>query len=201
MRLNLGCGRDIRVGYTNVDFIEPEVSLPPEISFQLADLSKMPWPWLDSSADEVMMLDFLEHFPYRETDTIIQECWRVLTPGGKLTVQVPDFEHCAKAILASGNDDGGFQCNRCGRWLCNQDECSNCGQSYADIQDAAIHRLYGGQNVKGNWHHTAFTQDVLARHLERNGFENVRVLEREHQTANWNFKLQVTKSELKWGDQ
>lgn len=196
MKLNLGCGQDHRVGYTNVDFVKP--------CDQLVDLSNVPWPWADGSVEEILMLDFLEHFPYRATEKILQECWRILQPGGHMEVQVPDFEHCSLAVL----DDPqlSFQCNRCGwRFESGRSEtttaCMKCGQSLADIQDAAIHRLYGGQDKPGNWHFTAFTEDVLARLLEKNGFENVHPLEVEHQEANWNVKLRARKGELQWSDQ
>jgi DNA-directed RNA polymerase subunit RPC12/RpoP len=102
------------------------------------------------------------------------------------------------------DDDGlDYQCNRCGNWMLGSDGhgCSKCGQSIADIQDAAIHRLYGGQDVQGNWHYTAFTEEVLGRLLEKNGFANIHALEHDHQQANWNIKLRATKAELTWGDQ
>ncbi|MBV8072885.1 MAG: methyltransferase domain-containing protein, partial [Acidobacteriaceae bacterium] len=145
MKLNLGCGPDLRPGYLNVDFNAPK-GMPPGVGFQETDLSVLPWPWEDESAEEILMLDFLEHFPYAMTQRILQEVWRVLVPGGKVVIQVPDFQHCAYAIL---NEDGlDFQCNRCGNWQFGSpdpDKCSKCGQTIADMQDAAIHRLYGGQ--------------------------------------------------------
>ncbi len=70
MKLNVGCGQDVRQGYVNVDF---RADLP---GIMLADLSILPWPFSDSTADEIMMLDFLEHFPYAKTDEIIVECNR-----------------------------------------------------------------------------------------------------------------------------
>jgi hypothetical protein len=203
MKLNLGCGTDLRQDYLNVDFMGPKY-IPFDMGFQLTDLSQLPWPWEDDSIEGILMLDFLEHFPYAQTEKILQEVWRILIPGATVDIQVPDFTHCATAIL---NDEGlSFQCNQCGWWFeGGRSEttaaCMKCGQSLADIQDAAIHRLYGGQNVKGNWHYTAFTEEVLSRLLEKNGFHSITVLEHEHQQANWNMKLRATKGELEWSDQ
>lgn len=195
MKLNLGCGKDQRVGYVNVDFVQP--------CDQLVDLSSVPWPWADGATEEILMLDFLEHFPYRATEKILQECWRILQPGGKLVVQVPDFEHCAWAAMRTTfGDNSYYMCNSCGELLDgHEDKCKKCNQSLTVTQDAAIHRLYGGQNVKGNWHHTAFTKDVLRRHLQKNGFVGTEEVEHDHQYANWNFKLEAHKGELEWGDQ
>lgn len=199
MRLNLGCGKDVREGYLNVDLFPP--------CDVVVDLSVLPWPWNDGSADEIMMLDFLEHFPWSKTDNILEECWRVLKPGGHLVVQVPDFQECAKALLMLP----GFMCNFCGfefseqkLFLGNFFLCDKCGRVWDDISSAAVARIFGGQDRPGNWHFTTFTKDTLLIHLKRNGFGEARFLERnendETYAQNWNMKVIVRKSEDVWGD-
>jgi hypothetical protein len=79
--------------------------------------------------------------------------------------------------------------------------CPKCKKMPEPIQDAGIHRLYGGQDRPGNWHHTAFTKRILERHLRSVGFDQITDLERAHQTANWNFKFAATKSKNLWGEQ
>ena len=196
MKLNLGCGPDLKDGYTNVDFRD----LP---GAQKVDLSKFPWPWKDGEVDEVLMLDFLEHFPYRKTVPILQEVWRVLKHGGRVEIQVPDLEHCARAASMVGP----FLCNRCGWEFPYRDlradffTCKQCRQPWTDCAQAAIHRLYGGQDYEGNWHFTAFTNLQLDRLLQAHGFSYVQQLEREHQHKNWNFKLEAKKVENLWEDQ
>ena len=77
MRLNLGCGQDKRDGWTNVDKMaaaEPD---------QVVDLEELPWPWPDSSVEEVAMKHVLEHLG-AETDVylgIIKELYRVCRHG------------------------------------------------------------------------------------------------------------------------
>ena len=188
LKINLGCGPDVRDGYVNVD-------ARPFPGVECQDLSTIPWKWDDSVAEEIMMLDFLEHFSYRKTDSILQECWRVLKPGGKLVVQVPDFEECAKAVLIVTP----FDCNNCEKVILQPAlACPHCGHTHSASTDAALNRLYGGQDYDGNWHHTAFTKSRMRRYLQKNGFENFQELELVHQRVNWNFKMSAMKGEQRW---
>jgi predicted SAM-dependent methyltransferase len=193
LKLNLGCGPDIRQGYVNVD-------LEPASQVLGVDLSQFPWPWEDDSTDEILMLDLLEHFPYRQTDSILNEAWRVLKVGGHIDIQVPDFEHCAFAAMDMDN----YLCNVCGK-AGKQAElsdigrrCSECKTPIYDIAEAAIRRLYGGQDVKGNWHFNAFTKESLVFKLKRTGFKKFEFLEKHHQWKNWNFKIRAVKDADAW---
>lgn len=199
MRLNLGCGDDIRVGYVNVDMRKTHSSV------MEVDLSRFSWPFEDGSAEEVLMLDFLEHFPYRDTQRILLECYRVLAPRGELVVQVPDAEILARALL----NEGDYQCNRCGHsmqevvngdpdWVLNTIECHGCGQHYGEVAEAAMKRLYGGQDFVGNFHHTCFTQERLISKARSIGLDFLSLEEEAHQRANWNFKARFQKGDP-WG--
>lgn len=195
MKLNLGCGTDIREGYVNVDFRQTHPSVVN------VDLSKLPWPFEDESADEILMLDFLEHFPYSQTNSILIECHRVLTPSGSITIQVPDASILCNVILGMAH-----QCNRCGYWI-NRDEpgwehtlaldaCYRCGQPTDDCQDAAVMRLYGGQDHPGNFHQTCFTKRSLVRKAETVGLIAIADEDIDHQAANWNFKMKFKKGDI-----
>ena len=197
MRLNLGCGSDIRAGYVNVDFRKlPGVD-------QVVDLSKFPWPFEDGSADEILMLDFLEHFPYRSTPTILLECYRVLVPGGKLVIQVPDALQTTRAMVREGN----YLCNFCGAEMfgdidglgeiSNYGECE-CGKTDDEISEAAMQRFYGGQDYPGNFHQTAFTDRSLSHKAANAGFHATEhALEtKEHLWKNWTLGMTFVKGEL-----
>lgn len=78
MRLNLGaCDRRIP-GFLSVDICEP--------ADQVVDL-RGPWPWADSSVEEVRAHDVFEHLPNRIQT--MNELHRVLRPGGRATIEVP----------------------------------------------------------------------------------------------------------------
>ena len=62
---------------------------------QVVDLERFPWPWPDSSADEVLLNHVLEHLG-QHPDTFIgvmKELWRVCAPGARVRVHVPDPRH------------------------------------------------------------------------------------------------------------
>jgi len=197
MKLNLGCGGDIKPGYVNVDFRD----IP---GVEKVDLSKFPWPWSDGQADEILMLDFLEHFGYKKTEKILNECWRILGKGGILVVQVPSFEECAAAMLY----DVGMLCNKCGfeftqaHMMGNEGRaCGNCHSPNYHIAEAGMMRLYGGQDYDGNWHSCAFTRNSIQKKLFDSGFRDMEFLEEEHQKKNWNMKVRSIKGGDLWGEQ
>src|SRR6266576_3316022 len=86
LRLNLGCGNDILPGYVNHDMVRhrPEVDI-------VHDLRVLPWPWASDSAEVIRLLDVVEHLP--AVVPVIDECWRVLGPGGVLHLRVPHYQH------------------------------------------------------------------------------------------------------------
>ncbi len=80
LRLHLGCGPNLLPGWVNVDFYNPKAD-------QRIDLFQFPWPWATSSADEIFMSHFLEHFD--DHMRALQEVHRVLKPGGRFRVIAP----------------------------------------------------------------------------------------------------------------
>uniref|UniRef100_A0A6M3L8X1 Putative methyltransferase n=1 Tax=viral metagenome TaxID=1070528 RepID=A0A6M3L8X1_9ZZZZ len=81
MKLNLGCGTDIREKYFNVDRFKL-----PGVNF-IHDLSIAPWPFGNDSVDEILMYHVLEHLP--DTVEAMEELWRILKPGGRAYIRVP----------------------------------------------------------------------------------------------------------------
>jgi SAM-dependent methyltransferase len=107
LRLNLGCGSDLRAGYVNVDDGSMWPSkLPPNVVCH--DLNRFPWPFEDDSADEILMWHVLEHLP--DTAQVLREVKRILKPGGVFWGQVPygpshdgrtHWQHCRYFIARS----------------------------------------------------------------------------------------------------
>jgi predicted SAM-dependent methyltransferase len=90
MKLNLGCGRDVRSGYLNLDLVYlPGVNV-------VCDLNRSWLPFKENSFDLVYVRHVLEHleaFP-----SIIEDILRILKPGGILRVEAP---HCSSPTAYS----------------------------------------------------------------------------------------------------
>lgn len=83
MKLNLGCGADVRPGYVNVDLEErPGVDVA-------WDFGQLPWPWPDQSVDEILALNVLEHV---DMNVVWNEIYRILKTQGTITIEVSDGE-------------------------------------------------------------------------------------------------------------
>ena len=83
LKLNLGCGKDLRLGWLNVDIYG-------QVDY-IYDLNKKPWPWSGDSVSEVMMHHVLEHLP--DTIGVMKEIYRVCRHGAKVFIAVPHPRH------------------------------------------------------------------------------------------------------------
>ncbi|NJL52444.1 MAG: methyltransferase domain-containing protein [Hydrococcus sp. SU_1_0] len=92
--LNLGCGHRFDSRWTNINFRSTGIGVIPY------DLAKG-IPFADDTFELVYHSHVLEHFNQTAAKTLIQECCRVLRPGGILRVVVPDLEQIASLYLAS----------------------------------------------------------------------------------------------------
>lgn len=79
-KLNLGCGKDYKKGWLNVD-----VSTEYKVDV-IADLNKK-FPFNDNFAEEILISDILEHFTREDGETFLKECYRVLQFNGKITIR------------------------------------------------------------------------------------------------------------------
>lgn len=83
MKLNLGCGPDIKEGYINVDIRPlPGVDLVADI----CSLSLEP-----ESVDKIVAYDVLEHISFLLTSMVLHSWIELLKPGGTIVVRVPDL--------------------------------------------------------------------------------------------------------------
>lgn len=110
LRLDFGSGQSPKEGFEGVDLYAPEVR-------HRVDLWKFPLPWEDNSVEEIHCSHFLEHLPMREVGlgdlrnqdvtseflgkdflfAFMDECFRILKPGGKMHVVVPNAR-CDRAF-------------------------------------------------------------------------------------------------------
>jgi predicted SAM-dependent methyltransferase len=95
LRLNLGAGHSSIPGFTPVDRIVGQEVFP------------LDYP--SDSADEIYASHVLEHFSHEEVAAVVAEWVRVLRPGGRIRIAVPDLKWIAEQYLAGAElPIGGF---------------------------------------------------------------------------------------------
>ena len=87
VRLNLGCGTDVREGYTNIDIRElPDVTV--------ADVSMLNY----SEVEYILANDIIEHFDRKQGLEVLKSWVGMLRGGGVLELRCPDVVHARKVM-------------------------------------------------------------------------------------------------------
>jgi SAM-dependent methyltransferase len=85
LRLDLGCGKAKKEGFTGVDCREfPGVDV-------VCDLGKAQWPWDDDSVDEIHCSHLVEHLNSAERIHFVNEAHRVMKKGAKALIITPHW--------------------------------------------------------------------------------------------------------------
>lgn len=83
MKLNVGCGRDIKKDYINLDMIEFE-------SIDIVhDLNIYPYPFNDNTFNEIYASQIIEHLD--NPKKFIEELWRISKPNAKIIIGTVHF--------------------------------------------------------------------------------------------------------------
>jgi predicted SAM-dependent methyltransferase len=92
--LNLGCGQHYHPDWHNLDFVSTG---PGVVAHNLLEGI----PFEDAAFDIVYHSHVLEHFSKKDGQKFINECYRVLKPGGIIRIAVPDLEQLTKEYLGN----------------------------------------------------------------------------------------------------
>lgn len=104
MKLHLGCGQVYLEGYTNIDYPLTEHTVQSKsVADEFADLTALRYK--SETVDEVRLHHTYEHFP-RTTALALLASWHSwLKIGGRLHIEVPDFDSTAKLVLSRFTND------------------------------------------------------------------------------------------------
>ena len=92
LKINLGSGNDPLPGHVNVDMLDRD---DVDVVHNLMDF---PYPFDSNSADAIKAIDVIEHLDHYTDDkrptimAFIEECHRILQPGGELYIQAPGWD-------------------------------------------------------------------------------------------------------------
>lgn len=109
MKINFGCGKRVLDGFFNIDaVVNPGAKRNPELIFALdfdADGSvREQIPLEDGCSDYVQAMHVIEHFYFWQASSVLAEFRRLLKPGGKLVMELPDIEKAARNLLKGDTD-------------------------------------------------------------------------------------------------
>jgi SAM-dependent methyltransferase len=92
VKINLGSGPVLgRDGWLNIDIAEG-ADLRVDLSLGL--------PFSSGSIARIYSSHFFEHLYYPDIRRLLAECWRVLSPGGDISICVPDARKFIEAYLS-----------------------------------------------------------------------------------------------------
>ena len=84
VKINLGCGRNIRKGWINVDWAALEGV---DVIADLDQCRSVPLPFDSDSVDEILISHVIEHL--NDPLSLMQEAYRIAKPGSYCVVRVP----------------------------------------------------------------------------------------------------------------
>ena len=95
LHLHLGCGRQKKRGFLNVDVCE---AVKPDY---LCDVVAEPWPWNEVSSIESYHM--IEHLTQAEGKTLVEKAFAALKQGGKLVLECPDIKAACARYMKGGD--------------------------------------------------------------------------------------------------
>lgn len=95
--LNLGCGRQVHSEWVNIDL---EATSPEVIEHDVTQGI----PFDEGTFEAVYHSHILEHLKPVDGKALLDECFRVLKPGGVLRIVVPDLERIARLYLRTHDE-------------------------------------------------------------------------------------------------
>lgn len=153
-KLHIGAGHNHLPGWLNTD-------RDPNSGAIYLDAAE-PFPFEDATFDYLYSEHLIEHLPYEAGLSMLEECRRVLKPGGRIRIATPDMERIVGLLYALPGDVE----ERYARWLTESYFPEAVGDRWAVY---AINQVFRGWG-----HQFLYDQKTLGALLEKVGFTAVR---------------------------
>ncbi len=165
MKLHLGCGQVYLEGYVNIDFPLTEHTVQEKsVADEFADLTKLRYK--ARSIEEVRLHHTYEHFPRHIALALLVSWHSWLNRGGKIHIEVPDFEESARVVLDKKESDH----NR----------------------KVALRHIFGSNEAPWATHYEGWTEHAFREVCKLLGFKKVKV-EKTVYLATRNITVQAVK--------
>lgn len=105
VKLNLGCGNDIKPGYINIDRYNNTGQV--DMKCDIADL-----PFADNTVDEIFTAHVFEHIMINDVYAVLEEWYRALKLDGKLVMKLPNLENEVRIWLDAPPERKWFEVHR-----------------------------------------------------------------------------------------
>ena len=157
-RIHIGCGTNVLPGWINID----RESRAPGV---LTGIDPWDLPYPDASVQEILSEHVFEHFTFAEEQLIWREMARVISPGGVLRLEVPDFEWVCETFLAAKDE-----------WIAfyqtgHADHYAGHGRALDQRWGILQTMFFGNQNGPGQFHRCAYTEGKLRALAGMTGFQ------------------------------
>lgn len=143
LRLHLG-GREVKPGW-KIFNIEPQDGV--DYVGDIRDMSGFG----DETVDEIYGSHVIEHISQRDMSQTLKGFHRILKPGGRLMVSVPDLEVLCKLFLTGGISK--------------------------DVRFHVMRMMFGGQTTPADFHYIGLNEEFLRDYLTTAGFTGIRRVE------------------------
>lgn len=149
MKLNIGSSTSIKGKYSSKDWVNIDIVAPgdPLKLNNYIRCSALDLCFKENTFEEVRAIHCLEHIPRKDHELFYKEIYRVLKPGGVVFIEVPNFIKICALIV---------DCYREENW------------EQMRIWTTSV---YGKNRHAGDKHYWGFSEEILTKDLEKQGFE------------------------------